>query len=436
MFRRVVTIAVVIAILSTNIAAQDRPSVVGASQFVSLEGRFSISLPDRQLIGGLTFSTPFGDAKGDMFQWQTKEGTFGVGYVDAVKPLDDPESLKQAFKSATDSFNKIAQANTASIAAVKQLTLDKYPGIEQRADLFTGAIIQRTYIASQRIYETVAVLKNEQRVYESIAVGVLNSFKLLNDAEVTARVKAEIAKAEPSPLPQTPMVQRTGTDASDHGLRGRVKTVLGEIQSFSADGAARIKRRVSFDTYNEQGNKLRSEWHDYRGNLDRIGVYGYIDGNRVSRLGKITHEYNPPPIYLGPAPGAAVKKPDPRYDQKLEYKYDEKKRLIEETHFKSNGDISARHVYKYTGNQKERLLYAGVEGSPYSRSVATVDDKGNDVEVTLFNQDGSVRFKETNAYEFDSQGNWIKRTESRIVTKDGREQRTPSSVFYRTITYY
>ena len=273
-------IAIAIAMLLP--AQREAPSVVGSRTFVSTEGRFSIALPNVNGFGSLTIPTPFDDAKGDLYQWRTREATFGIGYADAPQPLDQPDVAKTFFKSATERFNKAATTNSGSIAAVKQITLDKYPGIEQRVDLFTGTVIQRTYIVSRRIYEIVAVMKNEQRVYESVALGVLNTFKVLSEAEVNASLAAETAKAEPSPLPQTPVVQRAGSDASDEGLRGRVRTVLTEGQGLSGSWALEGRKRNSFDTYNEQGNTLRSESYDYKGNLYSITVYGFIDGSRVS----------------------------------------------------------------------------------------------------------------------------------------------------------
>ena len=406
---------------------REAPSVVGAQTFVSLDGRFSIALPARKGFGPLTIPTPFGNATGSLYQWETREGTFGVGHADAFQPLQDPEIARDFFKSATDRFNKVATANSGTVATVKQITLDKYPGIEQRVELFTGTVIQRTYIASRRIYEVVAVMNNSQRVYESIALGVLDSFKVLSEADVQARQAQEAAKAEPSPLPQTPAVQRAGTDASDEGLRGKVKSVLMESENFSGR-----RTRISVDTYNEHGNKLRTEFYDNKGNLYHISVYGFIDGARVAAYRTIEREYNPPPRVGTAAPGSTVKKSDPRYDHRFEFKYDDKKRLIEKTWLQNNGDVLRRTVYKYNGNQKEELVYAE-DGTLNQRFLHILDDKGNEVEKTIF---GPIRMKDLYVYEFDAKGNWTRRTTSRGVTRDGREQVEPSSVHVRTITYY
>src|SRR5215203_5886044 len=95
-------LAIIIALLP--FVQQQQPSIVGAPGFVSLEGRFSISLPERNGFTSLSFPTPFGVARGDLYRWQTKEGTFGVGYAEASKPLNDPAVAKQVFDETIDSF--------------------------------------------------------------------------------------------------------------------------------------------------------------------------------------------------------------------------------------------------------------------------------------------------------------------------------------------
>ena len=431
--RLALIIAITISILAPH--QREAPSVVGSATFASSFGRFSIALPNPTRFGPLTIPTPFGNARGQLFQWETKEATFGVGYGDAAQPLDGPVATKQFFDGAVERFNKIASANSGNVGSAKQITLDKYPGIEQRVALFTGSVIQRTYIASRRVYEIVAVMKNNQQTYESVAVGVLDSFKILSEADAQTREAQEIAKAEPSPLPQTPVGQRPGTDASDEGLRGNVKTVLTEVEDLSGTWPVQGRKPNSFDTFNEQGNQLKNDFYDYRGNLFQVSVYGFIDGSRVSTSRTIRREYNPPPMVLAPPPGSTVKKFDPRYQYRFEFKYDDQKRLTEKTWFHSNGAVWMRYVYKYNGSQKEELVYRE-DGSLSQRFLSTLDDKGNEVEKTFFEPDGSIRLKESYKYEFDSKGNWTKRTTSRIVTKDGRQQLEPYSVYYRTITYY
>jgi len=404
-------------------------AVAGAPRFVSLEGRFSIALPARSSFKKATIPTPFGDRRGDLYEWKTKEGTFAVGFVDSFQPITDPEAIRQFFDGAAERFRRLAVANGGDIAAVKKITLDKHPGIEQRADLSGGAtMIRRMYLVTRRIYETYVVVKDSQRESESTAVGVLNSFKLLTDSEITE----EALKAEPGPLPQTPEAPRAGSDAADEGLRGPVKSVRSEIQYLSETPVIKAVTGSSLTTYNKNGNKLRTERYDFKNNLDRIEVYGYLDGSRVSASKFIQREYSLP---VGTTRLPSNKKEDPRYQLRFEFKYDEKKRLTEKTRFLSDGDILERSVYKYEGNQKEELVYSET-GSLVQRNLYILDDKGNEIENTGFTADGSVYAKRSYTYEFDSNGNWIKRTSSGNVVSDKRPRLEPPSVRLRTITYY
>jgi hypothetical protein len=136
------------------------------------------------------------------------------------------------------------------------------------------------------------------------------------------------------------------------------------------------------------------------------------------------------------APGAEVKKSDDRYLTRFEFKYDDQKRLIEKSWFHNNGNLSIRYVYNYKGNQREELVYSS-DGSLNQRYVSIFDSKGHEQERTSFDtRDNASQAKYSYAYEFDAEGNWIKRTTSKAVTKDGHSQLEPQYVDFRTITYW
>jgi hypothetical protein len=359
-------------------------------------------------------------AYGNLYEWQIKEMTYGVGYADTLQPINQPEVVKQLFDSVTESFTKLAMANNGNVARVKQITLDNHLGIEQRADFSKSSFIQRTYLVSRRIYQTVVVMTNSKRD-ESNAIKVLDSFKLLSDPEITE----EALKVGPGPLPQTPEAPRAGSDAGDENLRGPVKSVRTKIQYPSAG------TRYSLTTYNEKGNKLRTESYDLKNNLELITVYGYLDGSRVSAFKFIQREYSPPFVTTG---RRSNRDGDPRYQWRFEFKYDEKKRLTEKTDFLSNGDLSQRYVYKYEGNQKEQSVYLE-DGSLSFRSLSVFDNQGNVIEETDFTRDGAVTAKKSYTYEFDPNGNWTKRTISWKVVSE-RLRRMQPNVLLRTIAYY
>jgi hypothetical protein len=393
------------------------PSVVGGDTFVSLEGRFTIALPQTQHgFRPLSIETPVGRATGDAYTWTMKEGSFSAGYVDASQPLDD----KRVFANLREGMVAWGASKKGKLIEDRQIDFEKHQALELRFEFPDASTRQRFYVNSRRLYQVTLVLKPEQRAYEALAVKVLDSFKILSDAEVSAALKAKAADAEPSPLPQEPTVPRVRSDADDEGLHGSVKTVFQEDEDLSGTWSVQGRKPSSMEYYNERGNLTKRESYDYKGNLSDITVYGYLDGARVSRRKSIEHEYNPPPMMMAWPPGEARPKSDQRYSNKFTFQYDDQKRLIEKSWFLNNGRLSIRDVYKYSGspaNQREDLVYTA-DGSLNQRYLSILDDKGNEVERTSFERrDGSVRGKSSYAYEFDAKGNWIKRTTSMWITE-------------------
>jgi hypothetical protein len=420
-----------------SVESKTLPSVVGAGTFVSLEGKFTIALP--QGMHGfrpLAFNTAAGRAAGDAYDWRMKEGSFIAGYVNAPQTLDGPEMSKQVFESIRNGMDSWARSQNGKLVAHKQFDLDGHPALEVKLELPAGLTWQRYYLASRRLYEVSLALTTEQRAYEDLALKVLETFKVLSDAEVTAALKTKATEAEPSPLPQEPVVSRVGSDAADDGLRDKVKTVFQEDEDLSGTWSVQGRKSVAMEYYNDRGNLTKREFYDYKGNLHEITVYGYIDGARVCRSKTIEREYNPPGIMIASPPGATRPKFDPRYSNKFAFQYDDQKRLIEKSWFLSNGELSIRYVYKYSGNQREEFVFSS-DGSLNQHYLSILDQKGNEIEETSFEtRDGLVRNKSKYAYEFDGRGNWIKRTTSKWVTKDGKSSYEPAYVDYRAITYY
>lgn len=81
-----------------------------------------------------------------------------------------------------------------------------------------------------------------------------------------------------------------------------------------------------------------------------------------------------------------------------------------------------------------------VDASPYpnhlltSRTVFTYDDSGHVIETANFTFDNSLIGKESYAYDFDYNGNWIKKVVSKWLHECNRFE--PITALYRTITYF
>jgi hypothetical protein len=67
-----------------------------------------------------------------------------------------------------------------------------------------------------------------------------------------------------------------------------------------------------------------------------------------------------------------------------------------------------------------------------------LDAKGQVVETSYFDvKTDTVRTRYSYTYDsLDAQGNWVKKTTAKWVTKDGKSSFEPGYVTYRTITYY
>lgn len=443
-FQLIVLIALATVVFAVQVFAQgfdidskSPPSVVGAGPFVSLEGRFSIALPQGiHSFRPLAVDSPAGKMRGDAYLWTMKEGDYTASYVDAPQPMEDADSSARIFANIRNGSTNWAASKNGKIISDRLMEFDKHPALEMKLEFPEGLLWQRFYVVSKRLYQVVLLLKTDQRTYEEVAGKVIDSFKILSDAEVATALKAKAAAAEPSPLPQEPVAARVGSDAADEGLHGAVKEVFQEKEDLSGTGSVQGKQPSSMGYYNQSGNLTKRELYDYKGNLSEITVYGYVDGARVSNRKSIEREYNPPLSVVASPPGAAKPKSDPRYANKFTFRYDAQKRLVEKTWFLNNGEVSIRYVYKYSGNQREDLVYSA-NGSLNQRYLVVLDDKGNKIEETSFQtSDGSVRGKNSYAYEFDTKGNWVKRVASKSVTKDGKTRFEPTVTDYRTIKYY
>ena len=93
-------------------------------------------------------------------------------------------------------------------------------------------------------------------------------------------------------------------------------------------------------------------------------------------------------------------------------------------------------AYDIKGNKTENAYFPVAGAALTGKEVYKYDDKGNIVEMTLLNADGSLLSKEVYTYEFDSFGNWTKMTASVALIEGGKLSYEPTEVTYRMISYY
>jgi protein TonB len=93
-------------------------------------------------------------------------------------------------------------------------------------------------------------------------------------------------------------------------------------------------------------------------------------------------------------------------------------------------------TYDQKGNRVDNAYFLAAGGSLTGKEVYKYDERGNIVEMTLHNDDGTLLAKEVYAYEFDAVGNWVKMTTSVAVLEGGKVSFEPSEVTYRMISYF
>ena len=93
-------------------------------------------------------------------------------------------------------------------------------------------------------------------------------------------------------------------------------------------------------------------------------------------------------------------------------------------------------TYDNKGTKVDNAYFLAAGGSLTGKEVYKYDARGNIVEMTLHNDDGTLLAKEVYTYEFDAVGNWVKMTTSVAMMEGGKVTFEPSEVTYRTISYF
>jgi YD repeat-containing protein len=412
-----------------------------AEIFTSLDARFSVALPRR--VSGfspITFDTPQGRiTAGETYTWRLDDAQFEIGYLDLQKQPETAAVARAALRKFADDIVAGMLAQGGKILARTDISLAGHVGHEMRLELPQSYVIGRLYAVGGRIYRLASVsTRKDEPQFQETATRTLDSFKLLSPGEIVAERQRRIATATPRPLPQQePSARKLKSDAEDEGLTGRVKAIYVERQDLSGTWAVQRRKPSQMVSYNEAGNVMQKADYDYKGNLFQIRAYGYVDGERASHDKTIENEYDPPAMIVASRAAESQNRYELRYSFKYKYKYDEQGRLVETAWYGNSGKLWLRYVYHYKGaNERETLVYSE-DGSLNQKYLATLDAHGNEIEESSFNtKTGAVDNKYAYAYEFDRHGNWTKQTTSKWGTKDGKAQFLPSSITYRTITYY
>lgn len=254
------------------------------------------------------------------------------------------------------------------------------------------------------------------------------------------------ALALSSTIIPTARAQLRQSDREFYGLKGTVKLLVVETATLRREGGRDVEGprvtvwRVTFDA---TGNMLNSESYDDDGRPIEKAAYRYVGGIKVAEGQVIVPTITIDPALLPSKPGdaqPALPPPPPPnammpMSRKYRYKYDARGNVTERA-IEERGEVTQRIVYILKAGRKETRWYHG-GGQSMSRQVERLDARGNPVEVTEYGlvdekTEGVMLKTSYTAYEFDAQGNWVKRLKTE-AWKDEPEER---KVEYQTITYF
>ena len=234
------------------------------------------------------------------------------------------------------------------------------------------------------------------------------------------------------------------------------KNKISEEVHYNEYGAVYSRRVYKYDA---KGNMREMAYYRSDGSLDYKWVQSHDDkGNMIERL-----HYD----------GAG------EIESQHLLSYDGNGKPLEETMYDARGSLMSKtvHTYDPKGNRSKIVTHVyNSDGSLRMKDTFTYGDRGTVAERTTYDKDGSVQGTQSymydtpppkpgdpdqeyvyypgtvemgkegvkgagelhvQHYEFDSKGNWIRRTVSKKVESEpGKSRLQPLAITYRTITYY
>ena len=185
---------------------------------------------------------------------------------------------------------------------------------------------------------------------------------------------------------------------------------------YSGEGTLNWKNMSKYDA---EGN--RTEWVQYQGEILRYKITSSYDSKGRIQENE-TFEFNGNPNVR------ATHSPEPG---KVVYTYDDEKRTKEVATYDVNGTLKSKAVYSYDdrGNEIGLTRFKG-DGSPENFELQLYDNLGKP--GTAFR--GTISGRSLMNIEYDSRGNWTRKTRLIQPEKGGPPQAYHAEL--RVITYY
>jgi hypothetical protein len=126
-----------------------------------------------------------------------------------------------------------------------------------------------------------------------------------------------------------------------------------------------------------------------------------------------------------------------RSSGRSEYSFDEKGREIKGVFYDDQGKIRLEYVNKYDADGYLVELVGYLPGGKIDKKQSYVyDDRGAEIERSLYDSQGVLEAKFTSEYQYDKVGNWTKWVFRTWDNQQGKEALKSTQVTERTIAYY
>lgn len=222
-----------------------------------------------------------------------------------------------------------------------------------------------------------------------------------------------------------------------------------ETMSFTAEGAKIEEAHYSANgallwtfvhAYGSDGRRRTTESRLANGTVSETLVFAYSNDKRTESdtLGpdgslreKSSYAYdengNTAEIDEVAADGTSV--------GKWTYHYDTRGHVREWAAYNPDGSIFEESTYTYDSEGRLKVTAQYRADNSLEKRVA-YDSKGNEIEAEKDAADGTVLWKRIYEYEFDSVGNWIKKTTKELTGSSGNSDFAAVEIEFRTVQYY
>jgi hypothetical protein len=234
---------------------------------------------------------------------------------------------------------------------------------------------------------------------------------------------------------------RVFSHSATYDIKGRMLKM--EISFYRVGSSKREHKSKSISTYDSKKNRRETVLYGEEGTPTEKRVATFeANGNETESTtyndkGSVKYRFVHKYDLSGNETEVVSYRSDGSIILKIVNTYDEKGNLKEVTAYKTDQTVDYRVVNTYDkqGNMIESIIYKA-DGSLEEKRTYTYNENGYEKEKIVYNPNGSMREKETYDYEFDSVGNWIKKTTKKWVPKEGKLEAEVPYIVKRTITYY